>query len=232
MKVVPDWAIQVSWWVSGIFATGAVWYFLSVKSYWGAGGAGVVALFFAGLAVALHRRRDAASERTATAVASQTPAEEFARRYTDQPSHIRFIKALPKLRAVVYENAQEGWDTGVTADMREASYDVIDFLEFAWLRLAEFYPPKHFGNQDARAFIRTHIRDRFAYHWAKHEPGGPGTGGTIVGILTGGDVIKDMEDMIADTVGALFMYDDGFDYEAWRSEWRRAEGAASGASDA
>ena len=231
MKVIPDWTIQAAWWVSGIFATGAVWYFLSTKNWGGVLFAAMGALLFAGVAIVLHRKKDAASSPAAAANAAQTPAEEFARRYADQPSHIRFIKALPKLRSVVYESAQEGWDTGVTADMREASYDVIDFLEFAWLRLAEFYPPQHFGQQDARAFIRTHIRDRFAYHWAKHEPGGPGTGGTIVGVLTGGDVIKDMEDMIADTVGSLFMYDDGFDYDAWLAEWRRP-GAAHGFADA
>jgi len=229
MKPVPDWAIQASWWCSGIFATGAVWYFLSVKSYGGAIAATVGAILFAGLAIILHRKNDAYSERSVPSTHEHTPAEEFARRYADVPSHIRFIKALPKLRAVVYENAQEGWDTGVTADMREASYDVIDFLEFAWLRLAEFYPPKHFGSQDARAFVRNYIRDRFAYHWAKHEPDGPGTGGTIVGVMTGGDVVEDLEGMIADTVGALFRADDGFDYEAWLSAWRQRAGATSGA---
>ena len=132
---------------------------------------------------------------------------------------MRFIHALPKLKATVYEMAQEGWDTGVTSQMREASYDVIDFLEFAWLRLAEFYPAKHFGESDAQTYIKSYIQDRFKYHWSKHEPRGPGTGGTIVGVLTGGDVISDLEEMIADTVLALFVYDEGFDYEKWRSNW-------------
>ena len=141
MKTVPDWTIEGSWWVSGIFATGGVWYFLSAKNVGGVVVAAVGALLFAGVAIVLHRRKDAASEPAAAAGAQDTPAEEFARRYTDQPSHIRFLKALPRLRSVVYENAQEGWDTGVTADMREASYDVIDFLEFAWLRLADFLIP-------------------------------------------------------------------------------------------
>ena len=133
MKVIPDWTIQAAWWVSGIFATGAVWYFLSTKNLGGVVFAVMGALLFAGVAILLHRKKDAGSGPAATTDAAQTSAEEFARRYTDQPSHIRFIRALPKLRSVVYENAQEGWDTGVTADMREASYDVIDFLEFAWL---------------------------------------------------------------------------------------------------
>ena len=153
----------------------------------------------------------------------ETSAVQFARRYTDQPSHVRFIEALPKLKAVVYETAQKGWDTGITADMREASYDVIDFLEFAWLRLAEFYPPSHFGGKDAKTYIKDFIKDRFSFHWSKHEPNGPGTGGTIVGVLTGGDVIHDLEEMIADTVQALFMYNDDFKYHEWVEQWRNSK---------
>lgn len=232
MKSVPEWAIQASWWVSGIFATGAIWYFLSVKRYGGVISAVVGALLFAGLAVGLHGRRGKELASAVREVTEQTPAEEFTRRYVDQPSHIRFLKALPKLRAVVYENAKEGWDTGATADMREASYDVIDFMEFAWLRLAEFYPPKHFGRQGPRAFIRNYIRDRFAYHWAKYEPEGPGTGGTIVGVMAAGDVIEDLEKMIADTVAALFLYDDGFNYEAWASAWRQTPDIGTAGPDA
>jgi hypothetical protein len=219
VRAVPDWYIQSSWWASGIFATGAVWYFLSTREYPLAIGAGLAAIAFAGLAVYFHRKKDGLVQAQA-AKRGETPAEEFARRYTDQPSHIRFVKALPKLRAVVYDNAREGWATGVTADMRQASYDVIDFLEYAWLRLAEFYPPRHFGERDARQYIRDFIRDRFTFHWAKHEPEGPGTGGTIVGVLTGGDVISDLEAMIADTVSALFMYQDDFDLRHWSDEWR------------
>jgi len=172
---------------------------------------------------------------------NEDPASMFARRYLEYPSHYRFVKYLPKLKAVVLESAREGWDTGVTADMREASYDVIDFLEYAWLRLARFYPKNHWGGQDAETYIGKYIRDRFAFHWSKYEPDGPGTGGTIVGVLVSGDVIKDMERLIEDTVSALFMHQDDFDFIIWKQEWnaeksdrqqqdeRRASSAASGA---
>src|SRR3546814_16453036 len=73
------------------------------------------------------------------------------------------------MRAVVQENAQEGWDTGVTADMREASYDVIDFLQYAWLRLAQFYPDNHWGPKTAEEYIGSYIQDRFSFHWSKHR---------------------------------------------------------------
>jgi hypothetical protein len=103
--------------------------------------------------------------------------------------------------------------------MREANYDVIDFLEYAWLRLAHFYPDKHWKGQTAEDYIRGYIRDRFAFHWSKHEPDGPGTDGTMVGVLTGGDVISDLEGLIADTVSALFIHNEDFDFRAWKTVW-------------
>lgn len=161
------------------------------------------------------------SSDNATLNETQKSANKFSQRYLEYPSHYRFIKSLPKMKAVVFENAQEGWDTGVTADMRQASYDVIDFLEYAWLRLAAFYPENHWAEQNAESYIRNYIKNRFTFHWSKHEPDGPGTGGTIVGILTGSDVMSDMESLIDDTVLALFMYNDEFDYDSWKKEWTR-----------
>src|SRR3546814_17280740 len=73
--------------------------------------------------------------------------------------------------------------------MREASYDVIDFLQYAWLRVAQFYPDNLWGPKTAEEYIGSYIQDRFSFHWSKHDPSGPGTGGTIVGVLTGGDEI-------------------------------------------
>ena len=37
------------------------------------------------------------------------------------------------------------------SDMREASYEVIDFLEYPWLCLAKFYPLGYWGGEDAEA---------------------------------------------------------------------------------
>lgn len=58
MRIVPDWLIQTCWWVSSIFATGAVWYFVSTREYCLAVAAGVSALAFAIIAIVLHRKKD------------------------------------------------------------------------------------------------------------------------------------------------------------------------------
>ncbi len=104
--------------------------------------------------------------------------------------------------------------------MREASYDVIDFLQYVWLRLSQFYPDNHWGPKKAEEYISGYIQDRFTFHWSKHELNGSGTGGTIVGVLTGGDVIVDLEGLIVDMVTALMGYNEDFDLNQWHTEWR------------
>lgn len=140
-------------------------------------------------------------------------------RLVDEESHWRFIYSLPDLRSVVMENAHLGWDTGVTSQMRMANYDVVNFLQYAWLRLADFYPSHHWDGKVAQIYITEFITGRYSFHWAKHERGGPETGGTIAGVLTGGDVINDMESLIEDTVSSLFMGDHEFDFTKWRKRW-------------
>ncbi len=58
MKKVRDWQIQTAWWVSGIFATGALWYFLSVKNHNAAVVCGLAALLVAVVAICLHVKKD------------------------------------------------------------------------------------------------------------------------------------------------------------------------------
>jgi ABC-type multidrug transport system fused ATPase/permease subunit len=58
MKRIPDWALQAIWFMAGIFATGALWYFISIKNTTMAVISLVCAIFFALLAIYLHRSRD------------------------------------------------------------------------------------------------------------------------------------------------------------------------------
>ncbi|MDD3938046.1 hypothetical protein [Rhodoferax sp.] len=222
MRSAPDWSIQVAWWLSGIFATGAAWYFLSIKDFAFAADSVVLAILFAGVAVYLHRKKDAlAAALVPNELKSDLPGD-YVRRSTDSEAHVRIARHLPEMKAVVHRSSSEGWGSSVTLDMREASYDMIDFLQFAWLRLAEFYPRKHFDATDARDYVESYTRTRFAFHWAKHEPGGPGSGGTIVGVLTGGDVIRDLESLIEDTMRSLFFDNQLLDLEDWLQRWQAA----------
>ena len=63
MKREPkDWQLQLAWFIAGIFATGALWYFASTGKHLLAGLSGLAAGFFALLAIHFHRARDRANE--------------------------------------------------------------------------------------------------------------------------------------------------------------------------
>lgn len=222
IRTVPDWLIQTIWWLSGIFATGALWYFLSIKDYFYASGSGAIAVAFAIVAVVLHRRKDQLAEQSLPNEFRDELPDDYVRRSFDDPSDARLFQSLPDFKAVAAQTAQAGWDTGTTIEMRKASYDFVDFYEFAWLRLAEFYPSNHFGKDGATAYIRRHIRERYKFHWAKHEPSGVGTGGTIVGVLTGGDVLRDLDRLVVETATSVVGYADDFDFNAWLDRWNRS----------
>lgn len=90
----------------------------------------------------------------------------------------------------------------------------MDFYELIWLRLAELYPPKHFGRDGANEYVRQYVRDRYKFHWATHEPNKVGTGGTIVGILTGDDVLNDLDRLMVETTTAIVGYRDDVDFDS------------------
>jgi hypothetical protein len=56
--VAPDWLLYLLWFMAGIPATGALWYFLSKRNYPAALRAGYIAIVIALLAVILHMRND------------------------------------------------------------------------------------------------------------------------------------------------------------------------------
>lgn len=134
---------------------------------------------------------------------------------------IGFLNALPSIRRAAIAAAQPLWDTGVTAEMRRGSYDAIDILESAWLQLANFYPPAHFGETAADHFFSEFVAGRFEWHRKICEPRGPGRSGTLVHVTTGGRVLDDVASAIEETVEGLFigyvLYP--FDLKQWRDDW-------------
>jgi hypothetical protein len=57
-RAVPDWLVQLVWFVASVYATGALWYFLSKDDYVGAGLSVLGAVSLAVVAVYLHRLND------------------------------------------------------------------------------------------------------------------------------------------------------------------------------
>ena len=54
-QLIPDWFIQILWFIAGIFATGAFWYFRSVKDADSEMISGVAAVMFAAVAAYLTK---------------------------------------------------------------------------------------------------------------------------------------------------------------------------------
>jgi len=134
---------------------------------------------------------------------------------------IGYINGLPEIRRGLMAAAQPRWDTGNTTDMRQGNYDVIDGLAQVWIRLTNGFPENHFGKRPAGEYISEFQALRFAWHRAVSEPGGVGTGGTIVGVLAGGGVMDDIVNAITETVQALGRWE-GFDTAEWTKNWIEA----------
>lgn len=217
---VPDWIIQVAWYGSGVFGTGALWYFLSLKEHWFAGLSFFFALCIAVIAIALHRKKDAYAMAMLPDEIKANLPDDYVRRSAEQLEQVRLILKFPEMKRLVRESCRVGWESGVTLEMQEASFDMLDFLQFVWLKLAEFYPRKHFGRVSAEKYIEKYIRDQFALHWTEREPNGAGTGGTIVKVLTAGDVVADLEGRIEGMMCTLFSDCQHLDLNKWLEHWR------------
>jgi hypothetical protein len=100
-----------------------------------------------------------------------------------------------------------------------ASNDYVDALQGILATLAGFYPSGNFGVDDPHKFFSELISSRYAWHRSHVEPDGPGTGGTIVRMITVRHVVSDVEKMVEDMVQSLVGYDDRFNWREWLKCW-------------
>jgi len=135
---------------------------------------------------------------------------------------LAFLDDLPQRRLAAYRDAQPDWDTGVTAKMVEANDRVIRALQQILVDLASFYPPGQFDGRRPDDYFKDRTREVGKWHSQTLEPHGPGTGGTIVPIMTGGATISSLEQMIDEMVSALTSLRDDFNLHSWRSAWRNS----------
>lgn len=132
-----------------------------------------------------------------------------------------YIARLPQLRGQVMAQARPGWDSGVTADMMAASYQVIDTYVGVMAQLARWYPERHFGRR-AETFFSRRVGSLFRWHRRRLETGPP-PHGTILGPLAAGAVMRDTATMIVDLVDALQSLETpAKEWNRWRSAWERA----------
>lgn len=142
---------------------------------------------------------------------------------------ISYIKHLPELRRLAYENARLGWDTGNTVEMRNSTAYIIDIFERVLVYLANWYPPNHFGEKGSAAYFSEFVSAKYHWHYLLREPSGPGSGGTIAGLLADGGVLMDLAEDVSTMVEALTAGDE--DLNKWRKAWTRASESPPTASE-
>jgi hypothetical protein len=165
----------------------------------------------------VQKRRSESPSRTETPPAPLPSGGSPFRRGTFM---LNYIRALPGQRRAAYAAAQEGWDSGVTANMMNASYGLIHGLRQFLAGLAAFYPKGHFAAVPDEYFAQVE-QSLFTWHRAHYEPDGAGTGGTMIGPLACGGVTADLERMVVMMVRSLALDEREFDFTAWMKEWRR-----------
>jgi hypothetical protein len=171
-------------------------------------------------------RRDKADELVIQYSAGMAPAQLEVEDWNipSTAKVIGYLNALPSVRKAAIVAAEPLWDTGITSEMRQGCYDAISLLESAWLRLANCYPPKHFGGKAADHFFFEFIVARFDWHRKLCEPRGPGSSGTMVHLTAGGGVLDDVAKAIEETVEGLYIgyFLNPFDLRQWRRDWEAA----------
>jgi hypothetical protein len=134
---------------------------------------------------------------------------------------IGLLLSLPSRRLAAYHRAQPKWE-GSTADMIEGNGIVIAELESILVELGSLYPAGHFDGRRADDYIKHLIPEIAQWHRWCLEPHGSGTGGTILGPMTGGQLIVSLERMVEDLVHGLTSFRDDFNFHAWRQAWRES----------
>lgn len=139
-----------------------------------------------------------------------------------EPPQDKLLAGLPGMLTAARALAQEAWDTGVTLQMNEATWDVVSVVADIWVRLARRYPADHFDGQEPRDFFDAHLRQRGEWHHLIAEPDGAGTGGTIIRIIAAAAMLDEAQRMVEETVAALWSYEDADGLNRWREAWRKA----------
>jgi hypothetical protein len=104
--------------------------------------------------------------------------------------------------------------------MMDGSKIVIEELQAILIDLAGSYPPGHFDERRPDDYFRARTLEIGRWYGHCLEPHGAGTGGTIIGPVTGSYVIAALERMVEDLVDGLTSYRDAFNLHAWREAWR------------
>jgi hypothetical protein len=134
------------------------------------------------------------------------------------------LESLPhQLHAALELAREQRWGkAATTAGMIEGTYAVVQVLRDMWTKLAQEFPPECFDN-DPELFWQRNLSQRAAWHRVLAEPYGPGTGGTIVGVLVAGAIMREAMRAVRETAEALMGLGVRMtELTAWQEAWEAA----------
>ncbi len=140
----------------------------------------------------------------------------------DGPEHLAFIEGLPAARAAVQAEHAFAREHGVTAEMHEANAAIVGFLGEAWLALAAVWPSGHFGTPTHADYLNTFTLSRIAFYRAINTFPDDGMEGSLLGIIIGNRLVKDLDQFVADTATAQLARHDPVLSLDWLAQWQEA----------
>ncbi len=156
-------------------------------------------------------------------LSSELHHEEYSELDVEEFNQLKeYLDKVLLLQKNQLKTSQKKWDSGITSQMNQGCYDMINFYEEVLIELSSFYPEGHFGKESPKDFFDEIISSRFAWYGHVLEPFGLGNGGTMASTMKCGDVMEDVKKMAVDMVKAIKSFKlMRFDLElkSWEKEW-------------
>lgn len=134
-----------------------------------------------------------------------------------------YLNQIVSIHRAQWVISQTKYDSGITLNMIQGSYDLIDFYEEILVEVATFYPKGHFNNLHPKIFFNNLIAEKFLWHRLILEPGGIGTGGSMISVISAGNVAEDLNNLVVEFVHTLtWTYHGiaGIEIEKWIEAWK------------
>lgn len=141
----------------------------------------------------------------------------------DRDTLQKYLNQIVNIHKAQWVISQAKYDSGVTSNMVQGSYDLIDFYEEILVEIATFYPKGHFNNLHPKIFFNNLIAEKFLWHRLILESGGIGTGGTAISVIAAENVAEDLSNLVVEFVNTLtWTYHGiaGIEIDKWTESWK------------
>lgn len=146
---------------------------------------------------------------------------------TEEALIVQLIASLPQRLMIISSAAQQQIDECTTVGMVIGRMDIINHLKSMLVELLHYWPDSFFTESTPDSYADKMVYDSARLYHTILEPDGPGTGGSIVGPMTCGLVLDDLQSKIPTIVRSLIPLCSSFNFDIWLNAWRLACGTKS-----